>query len=78
MFIKKEIVTNLREENEDLIERLRDKNQYTIELVSRINKAIEVIHTQMKNNPDNKDNLKIIKNCLTKGYCNVIDLKKEN
>lgn len=68
MFIKKEIVTNLREENEDLTERLRDKNQYTIELVSRINKAIEVIQKQMKDNPENKKDLKIIKNCLTKGY----------
>ena len=42
---------------------------------NKIDKAIDVIHTQMKNNPSYKENLKIIENNLIKGSCKVCDLK---
>ena len=45
------------------------------ELHNKIDKAIEVIHTQMKNNPSYKENLKIIENNLIKGSCKICDLK---
>ena len=45
------------------------------ELHNKIDKAIDVIHTQMKNNPSYKENLKIIENNLIKGSCKVCDLK---
>lgn len=47
-------------------------------LQDRINKAIEVIDTQMKLAEDGvKDNLRIIKFYLIKGSCSVYDLTTE-
>ena len=52
--------------------------EYVEELQNRINKAIEVIDTQMKLAEDGaKDNLRIIKFCLIKGSCSVYDLTTE-
>lgn len=45
-------------------------------LQQRINKAIDVIHTQMKYHPENKSNLKIIELNLIKGSCTPKDLRK--
>lgn len=53
-------------------ERLQQENK---ELHNKIDKAIDVIHTQMKNNTSYKENLKIIENNLIKGSCKVCDLK---
>lgn len=53
-------------------EKLKQENK---ELHERIDKTINVIHTQMKNNPIYKENLKIIENNLIKGSCKVCDLK---
>lgn len=68
--------TPLRTEDADkllnYIEQLQQENK---ELHNKIDKAIEVIHTQMKNNPSYKENLKIIENNLIKGSCKVCDLK---
>lgn len=63
---------------EDIEEALFDLEQLSKinkELHNKIDKAIDVIHTQMKNNPSYKENLKIIENNLIKGSCKVCDLK---
>lgn len=54
---------------------LYDENQ---QLHNKIDKAIDVIHTQMKNNPNYKENLKIIEINLTKGSCDICDLLKDS
>lgn len=52
--------------------------EYVEELQDRIDKAIEVIDTQMKLAEDEaKDNLRIIKFYLIKGSCSVYDLTTE-
>ncbi len=72
----------LERENKELHNKI-DKANATIDtnleliehLDNKIDKAIDIIHTQMKNNPSYKENLKIIENNLIKGSCKVCDLK---
>lgn len=66
---KEEYIDNILLEND----RLYKENQ---QLHNKIDKAIDVIHTQMKNNPSYKENLKIIEITLIKGSCKVCDLKE--
>ena len=54
---------------------IKSLEQENKELQNKIDKAVDVIHTQMKNNPSYKENLKIIENNLIKGSCKVCDLK---
>lgn len=63
------------EESSKLSELWCKSQQENKELHNKIDKAIEIIHTQMKNNPSYKENLKIIENNLIKGSCKVCDLK---
>ena len=75
----------LQQENKELHNKI-DKANATIDtnleliehLGNKIDKAVEVIHTQMKSNPNYKENLKIIENNLIKGTCRVCDLTKES
>ena len=57
--------------NEEDCELYKENQQ----LHNKIDKAIDVIHTQMKNNHSYKENLNIIENNLIKGSCKVCDLK---
>ena len=66
---------NTYESSQDMLGELSKGNK---ELQERIDKAIKVIHTQMKLNPPYKENLKIIENYLIKGSCSVYDLVKDS
>ena len=64
-----------QEEFDDVKGAIKELLSENKELHNKTEKAIEVIHTQMKNNPSYKENLKIIENNLIKGSCKVCDLK---
>lgn len=76
-----DFMRNLEQENKELKAKLELYENGVIysseneKLHNKIDKAIDVIHTQMKNNPSYKENLKIIENNLIKGNCKVCDLK---
>lgn len=76
------IIKQLEQENKQLKKQLeleiKVRDEIHNYLHNKIDKAIDVIHTQMKNNPSYKENLKIIEITLIKGSCKVCDLKESD